>query len=70
MVHCWRAVKNAPKWRLGYEVYKEQHQERGANVAVTLFGKEDALGKNALPSWPIGHKVTKANLKHDALWLP
>jgi hypothetical protein len=41
MVHCWRTVKNAPKWRFGYEAYKINIKNGGADVAVALDGKDE-----------------------------
>jgi hypothetical protein len=42
MVHCWRTVKNAPKWRLGYKTYNMSIKNGGADVVVALDGEEEA----------------------------
>jgi hypothetical protein len=66
VVHCWRAVKNAPKWRFDYEAYNISMKNGGADVAVALDGKNEALVKGPLPSRPRGHKASKVDLKYDA----
>jgi hypothetical protein len=59
-------VKNAPKWRLGYDAYKINVKNGGVGVTWAIDGEEEALGTNALPSRLRGHKASKDDLKRDA----
>jgi hypothetical protein len=66
MVHCWRELKECPKWTAGYEAYKKSLKNGGGAASAVIDVEEEGPTKGALPSRPRGHKATKADLKPDA----
>jgi hypothetical protein len=58
MFHRWRPVKNAPKWRLGYEAYKMSIKNGRDGAAIALDGEEEAPGNMLfhLGQGPQGHQ--------------
>jgi hypothetical protein len=52
MVHCWDKLKEAMKWRVGYEAYQEAI--KNGTTTVVVDGEDGESGQNALPPRPRG----------------
>jgi hypothetical protein len=66
MVHCWNALKEGPKWRLGVVAYMANVKNGTPGVTMTIDGEDKVPCHNAMPSHPRGHKSTKADLSREA----
>jgi hypothetical protein len=64
MVHCREKPKDAMKWRVGYEAYKEAI--KNGTTMVVVDGKDGAPGPNARPPHHWGQKSTKTDLAWEA----
>jgi hypothetical protein len=63
MVHCWRVLKEGPKWRLGYHAYVTSLKNGGGTASVVIDVEGEGPTTGALPYQSRKHETPGANLK-------